>query len=226
MMHRVRLYFALMIAFLMPFWGYAQQDSLHVADSVAQVHDSLRVNVSQKVQVDAFADTLTLDRAERIIDTACKYIGYPYKFGGKGPNRFDCAGFVRFIYRKFGYLLGPSAPSQFPQGRSLEVEDLQTGDLVFFGGRRGSSKSKLIGHVGIVTVVNPNDHSFRFIHASTSRGVIISNSTEPYYAHRYQGACRILPEKIQANPIAEPPADSVPPTDADALQPTDADPQR
>lgn len=172
----------------------------------------LVLNVSPSVSVDPLADTLTLDRAEIILDTACKFIGYPYKYGGKGPNRFDCAGFVRFIFRKFGYLLGPSAPSQFPQGRSLKVEDLHTGDLVFFGGRRGSSKSKRIGHVGIVTVVNPNDHSFRFIHASTSRGVIISNSTEPYYDHRYQGACRILPEKVSS--------------DASSLQPTDAAPQR
>ena len=201
-----RYTFFLVLVTLVPVSIFAQ-----VQDSVpSQQNVKLMRNVSSAVSVDSLADTLTLDRAEIIIDTACKYIGYPYKYGGKGPNRFDCAGFVRFIYRKFGYLLGPSAPSQFPQGRSLKVEELQTGDLVFFGGRRGSSKSKRIGHVGIVTVVNPNDHSFRFIHASTSKGVIISNSTEPYYDYRYQGACRILPEKIMATTNSDLPTDAAP----------------
>ena len=67
--------------------------------------------------------------------------------------------------------------------------DLQKGDLVFFGGSRSSSSS--IGHVGIVTDVNPSTGTFSFIHASRT-GIRISSSDEPYYAKRYVGARRIL----------------------------------
>jgi hypothetical protein len=63
------------------------------------------------------------------------------------------------------------------------------GDLVFFSGRSGGQTR--VGHVGIV--VECNGDEFDFIHASTSRGVIVSHSTERYYASRYIGARRMLP---------------------------------
>ena len=125
--------------------------------------------------------------ADMVIDEAMKYIGIPYRWGGKTPKGFDCAGFTRFIYSKFGVLLAPSAAPQYKAGPSLKNEDIQKGDLVFYGGRGGS---KSIGHVGIVTSVD--DKGFYFIHSATSTGITISHSTEPYYKSRYKGACRVV----------------------------------
>ena len=62
-----------------------------------------------------------------------------------------------------------------------------------FFGKRGSVRD--IGHVGIVVSVDYNRGSFRFIHASTSGGVVESDSNHPYYMMRYIGARRILPDE-------------------------------
>lgn len=124
--------------------------------------------------------------ADLVIDEAMKYIGTPYRWGGKTPKGFDCAGFTRFIYSKFGVELAPSAAPQYKAGKLLKTNEICKGDLVFYGGR-GSSKS--IGHVGIVTSVD--DKGFYFIHSATSTGITISHSTEPYYKKRYIGACRV-----------------------------------
>lgn len=125
--------------------------------------------------------------ADSVIAEAMKYLGTPYKWGGKTPKGFDCAGFVRYIYGKFGVLLPPSAAPQYKMGIAVNKEELAIGDLVFFGGRH---KSKIIGHVGIVTDVH--DGEFVFIHSATSTGITLTSSTEPYYKKRYIGACRII----------------------------------
>lgn len=124
--------------------------------------------------------------ADSIVGEARKYLGTPYRWGGKTPRGFDCAGFVRYVYSKFGLSLSASAPSQSHEGRRLQPGDLQPGDLVFYGGSRDS---KSIGHVGLVTEVAPGE--FKFIHASNT-GVRVSSSKEPYYKSRYICACRVI----------------------------------
>ena len=126
--------------------------------------------------------------ADAVISEAKRYIGTPYRAAGRTPRGFDCSGFTRYVYSQFGYDLSGSAPGQWHHGRSVSRSELQRGDLVFFGGRR---HSKSIGHVGIVTDVNPANGTFDFIHSS-STGVRISASTEGYYKNRYVGARRLL----------------------------------
>lgn len=132
--------------------------------------------------------------ADMVIDEANRYLGTPYRWGGKTPEGFDCAGFTRFIYSQFGVNLAPSAAPQYKQGKVVKKADLAKGDLVFYGGSRST---KAIGHVGIVTEVGVD--GFSFIHASRS-GVRISSSKEPYYSRRYIGACRIL-NSVYAMPL-------------------------
>lgn len=132
----------------------------------------------------------SIDTADLLIDYASKYIGTPYRYGGRTPKGFDCAGFARFAYLRYGYDLPGWCGAQARLG--IEVSDprnLQRGDLVFFGGRH---QSKVIGHTGIVVETNAETGVFRFIHSSTTAGVIISRSTEPYYKERYITARRIL----------------------------------
>lgn len=121
-----------------------------------------------------------------IIGEAMKYIGTPYRWGGKTPAGFDCAGFVRYVYSKFGLTLGPSAPSQVKEGKRLKADEIAPGDLVFYGGSRNV---KAVGHVGLVTEVSQD--GFKFVHASNT-GVRVSSSNEPYYRVRYICACRVI----------------------------------
>ena len=130
------------------------------------------------------------DTGALVVRTASRFVGTPYRYAGRSPKAFDCAGFVLYVYKHFGYSLPGWCGAQARMG--IEVSDtrnLQAGDLVFFGGR---NHRKVIGHVGIVVEADPEDGTFSFIHASTSAGVIISRSTEPYYKERYITARRIL----------------------------------
>ncbi len=130
------------------------------------------------------------DTGTLIVKMAQQYIGTPYRFGGRSPKAFDCAGFALFLYKHFGHSLPGWSGAQAKLG--VEVSDtrnLQPGDLVFFGGR---GNKKVVGHTGIVVDADENTGIFRFIHASTGAGVIISRSTEDYYKVRYITARRIL----------------------------------
>lgn len=130
--------------------------------------------------------------ADMVIDEAKQHIGTPYRWGGKSPKGFDCAGFTRYVYAKFGVALAPSAAPQYKQGTILKQGELKKGDLVFYAGSKNQHR---IGHVGIVTSVDGDD--FSFIHASNT-GVRIDLSSDPYYKCRYIGACRVV-EQIASN---------------------------
>ncbi len=134
-----------------------------------------------------------LDSADLLIEEAKLHLGKPYRYGGKGPKAFDCAGFARYVYMKFGFTLPGGSVPQSRLGRSItDRKKLQRGDLVFFQGRSGTGG---VGHTGIVTEVDTSTGVFRFIHAATSTGVIYSYSTEPYYAKRYLCARRLLGDR-------------------------------
>lgn len=133
--------------------------------------------------------------AVRIIEEAGRYIGAKYGYGSNGPDRFDCSGFTRYVFSNFGYTLGRSSSKQASDGREVPggASALKKGDIVVFGGRKAS---KSPGHVGIFIEYAPDSSYFKFIHASTHSGVIISRSDEEYYARRFLHARRILPDSL------------------------------
>ena len=90
---------------------------------------------------------------------------------------------------QFGIRLKASSREQYVEGNEVSREDLRPGDLVFFTGR--SVRGKRVGHVGIVTTVDPDGNNFRFIHSACSSGITESHSSEPYYRVRYIGAKRM-----------------------------------
>ena len=80
----------------------------------------------------------------RIIRAASQYRGTPYSYGATGPSRFDCSGFTRFIFAKFGISLPHSSSGQYSVVRHIASSQKRAGDLVFF-----HSGSGHVYHVGI-----------------------------------------------------------------------------
>lgn len=127
-------------------------------------------------------DTDTSSLRSQIITTAKKYQGVPYVWGGTTPSGFDCSGYTQYVFKACGITLSRTCEGQYATGKSVEKSNLQPGDLVFF---YNTSKTAL-GHVGIYV------GDGKFIHASTSKGIYISDLTSPYYTNLYYGGRSVL----------------------------------
>jgi lipoprotein Spr len=105
----------------------------------------------------------------------------PYRLGGTTKSGIDCSAFVQSLMLSvFGFSLPRTAREQKSLTERVTDADLREGDLVFFNTGRG------VSHVGVYL------HNNRFVHASTSGGVIISSLSETYWNRRYLGGGRLL----------------------------------
>ena len=118
---------------------------------------------------------------QQILDTARRFLGLPYMWGGTTPLGIDCSGFVQLTHRLHGVFLLRDANIQYTQEGLLPVErqELEPGDLIFFG-------RKAITHVGL------HMGDGEFIHATTHlRPVVqISHLAEAHWTELYWGARR------------------------------------
>lgn len=122
------------------------------------------------------------NKNEKLVQTAKKHIGIRYKSGGKNPEvGFDCSGFTAFVFKIHNLSLASTASEQANQGKAIFLKDAQKGDLIFFKG--GNANDTKIGHVGIV-VSNENE-PVKFIHASSTKGIIVSQLEEKYFKIRF-----------------------------------------
>lgn len=180
---------------LLSFLPVVGQNALPQAPSAEHIVEQPATVANLATAADAETAAATVETASKgnsIVQTALKYLGARYRSGHRGPSAFDCSGFTSYVYEQEDINITRSSRSQFREGEKVEsIAELQPGDLVFFGGSRSRSS---VGHVGIVTDVDPDNKKFRFIHASR-RGIVVDQSTAPYYQRRYIGARRILSEE-------------------------------
>ena len=122
---------------------------------------------------------------EEVAEFALNYVGCRYVLGGQGPNKFDCSGFVYYVYKNFGYSLKPGARNQWSVlDERVSKSELLPGDLLFYS---SNGRASGIFHVGIYI------GDGQFVHAANSRkGVIVSDIDEAWYANRYLGAKRVI----------------------------------
>ncbi|MCM3743943.1 NlpC/P60 family protein [Sporosarcina luteola] len=126
-------------------------------------------------------DTASASTSNSLVSTAKAYMGTPYKYAGTTTSGFDCSGYTQYVFNKEGVSIPRTTSQQYSTGKSVAKADLQSGDLVFF-----NTSGAGVSHVGIYI------GSSNFIHASTSRGVMISSINDPaYWGKRYIGARRV-----------------------------------
>lgn len=121
-----------------------------------------------------------------IIETAKKYIGTKYRYGGTNANGFDCSGFVMFVYGKYQIKLPHSSKSQYRKAKIVTKKNARPADLVFFSTYRPGPS-----HVGIYLGDN------KFIHSpSSGKTVKISKLTNSYYKKRFLGFGSLIDESV------------------------------
>jgi cell wall-associated NlpC family hydrolase len=122
-----------------------------------------------------------------VIEAAKEYIGTPYHYGGMTKKGIDCSALMLFAYTKNDMELPRTSRAQSKIGRKIKKSNAEPGDLIFFKTNRRRS---VITHVGLVT--ENQDGHIKFIHASSSKGVIESDLEESYYQRTFAKIKRII----------------------------------
>jgi cell wall-associated NlpC family hydrolase len=121
-----------------------------------------------------------------LLETAFENLGAKYKRGGTTPNGFDCSGFIYTTFKEIDITLPRSSRDQAKIGTKINRSEAKKGDLIFFA----TNGKKNINHVGLITEIIGDE--IKFIHSSTSLGVIISSTKEAYYARTFKQINTIL----------------------------------
>ncbi|MDQ7824773.1 MAG: C40 family peptidase [Candidatus Eremiobacteraeota bacterium] len=175
---------ALVAAVSMPLWAQSPEQSMetqsYVIDSDEVITVQGAVSESPKGTCQNAARRRTLSsRGGRIVATAQRYLGTPYRWAGTTPSGFDCSGFVMTVFGMNGVSIRRMADEQYYGGNRIARKDLCVGDLVFF-----STYGPGVTHVGIYVGED------KFIHSSSRRGVTFSSLDDAYYKARFIGGCR------------------------------------
>lgn len=116
-----------------------------------------------------------------LVDTALRYRGVRYRYGGVTTRGMDCSGLVYRVLNTHGINAPHNSRALYKLGKAVARKELQAGDLVFF-----RTRGRGISHVGIYI------GDGKFVHASSSKGrVRVDTLNQGYYARRYVGARRV-----------------------------------
>lgn len=135
------------------------------------------------------------DLGARLEAVARAYLGRPYRWGARGPDAFDCSGFVGRVYEELGVALPRTTRELW--NALAPVAEPQPGDLVFF-----SFSGNGVDHVGIYL------GDGRFVHANSLKNrVMIEPLDAPWYRRVYLGARRVTPAARTSQPRSDRPAE-------------------
>ena len=127
-------------------------------------------------------------KADYLIAKASQNIGVNYRSGGTTNAGFDCSGFMFATFKEIELVLPRTSYEQSNYGYKIDKSQAQKGDLIFFS----TNGSGSINHVGMVIEVLPDE--IKFIHSSSSNGVMVSSINEEYYYKRFKQINRVLSE--------------------------------
>lgn len=131
--------------------------------------------------------SVSQEAAKAIATTAQSFLGTPYRYGGATRKGMDCSGLVHTALKRNGISFPRVSYHMAQEGKRVRVAKVQKGDLLYFN--TGKSRRR-INHVGLVVEVRRN--RIKFIHATTSQGVLVSSLRETYWNRAFVKAMRIL----------------------------------
>jgi cell wall-associated NlpC family hydrolase len=141
------------------------------------------------VLVSAKYNESELELREKVITTAAKLLGTPYRSGGTSENGFDCSGFVSHVLKENNIRVSRSSAEQIANGIHIPVSEVKPGDILIFKG--ASKNSSRPGHSGLVHHISP-EGVVHFIHSSSSLGITIDNLDAKYYKDRFLEARDVI----------------------------------
>lgn len=127
-------------------------------------------------------------KRDSLVLFAKNLLGKSYVYGSSGPDRFDCSGYIYYVFKNFNIKLPRSSRFQSKEGDVIAKEEIKIGDLLFF--KSPSPDNPNIGHVGIA--IENEDGNIKFIHSSTGRGVVIDSLASKHYGRRFMEARRVI----------------------------------
>ncbi len=124
---------------------------------------------------------------ENIVATAKQFAGFPYMWGGTSIKAMDCSGFTKTVFYLNGVIIERDASQQAKTGVDVDIsegfDNLNPGDLIFFGSKATEQRGERITHVGIYI------SNGEFIHAAT---FVKINSLLPDAHNYYNGSTRLV----------------------------------
>lgn len=144
---------------------------------------SISAYIDEKLAINSCpVDISLMNIGNKLVNTCTKYLGVPYVWGGTSPNGFDCSGLMQYVYKENGYNITRTTYTQWDNdGKKVSFEELQPGDLVYFGSHNSPS------HVGMYV------GNGMMIHAPQTGDVVKYETIETgRYRERFIGGKRIV----------------------------------
>lgn len=134
----------------------------------------------------------------KIIRKALSFKGTKYKYGGTSKSGMDCSGLMYTSFKSANVVLPRTSIDQSKKGDRVSQSKAQKGDLVFFK----TGRSGRINHVGLVVSVDGRE--VKFVHSSSSRGVMISSLKEGYWSNAFSQVRRVYSSSATNSPTPIP----------------------
>ena len=117
--------------------GYAYYDDGSInttwSDQIGDIMAKFTQSLGGTATISNGSTATTSGKGQEAVNIAKQYLGTPYVWGGETPSGFDCSGLMQYVYNKMGYDISRTTYTQINDGKAVSKNDLQPGDLVFFG---------------------------------------------------------------------------------------------
>lgn len=156
---------------------FATKKEVVSPNSISAIESADKLQFKYSILLDTEVEQVQNLQLFRLID---EWIGTRYRLGGSSKTGIDCSALMQVMFTSlYGISLPRTSREQFSQSRAVSREEMKEGDLVFF------NTSGHISHVGLYLQNN------KFVHASTTGGVTISDLDEEYWSRKFAGVRRV-----------------------------------